>query len=152
MALFTSYLSFLKTLEKWPNPVEFVYVARNRGNNEVAPPESILKLWKEGTITWEGYRKAYLGSLDFEESIAWMRRTAEKAKDHDVILICFEKDAEHCHRSLLAEEIARRFNVEFKGEVSTWLESALGRENTVKELSVSRGCSPPLSRGAETLL
>ena len=96
---------------------EPVFVMRCRGNNPVEPPEMVLRLAKEGAITWEGYRDAYLDSLNNEESLLWMQQVAKKAFDHDVVLICFERSAEHCHRRLLAEYIQEHYTVPYKGEL-----------------------------------
>jgi len=46
-----------------------------------------------------------------------MEKRAQEAKIGNILLVCYEKDATHCHRRLLAEEIARRFGVEYKGEL-----------------------------------
>jgi len=96
----------------------FVYfVMRNRGNNEVAPTSSKLK---ELTLLkdWEGYESHYLLEIrHYPKAKVWMEKRAQEAKIGNILLVCYEKDPAHCHRRLLAEEIARRFNVEYKGEL-----------------------------------
>ena len=96
----------------------FVYfVMRDRGNNEVAPSERVLWDAKMGVITWEEYAKWYSIRLSSDEAQSWMEKRAGEAKIGNILLVCFEKDPAHCHRRLLAEEIARRFGAEYKGEV-----------------------------------
>lgn len=86
----------------------------------MAPPEHLLLQWKSRDINWETFELEYLLALD--RSIApsaaeWMQKRADEAKIGNVLLVCFEKGALYCHRRLLAEEIAKRFNVEYRGEV-----------------------------------
>jgi len=121
MPIFTAYLGFLnkhggadKVAMKLGSCFIY-YVARNRGNNAVAPSENLLRLWKEQAITWRNYERLYLKEI--ENSWAWMEKRAQEAKIGNILLVCFEKDPAHCHRRLLAEEIARRFGAEYKGEL-----------------------------------
>jgi len=93
---------------------------RKRGNDEVAPPEHLLKLFKQGKKTWPQFEADYLASLQPEINpwaITWMEKRAREARLGNVLLVCFEKDSTHCHRRLLAEEISRRFGVKYKGEL-----------------------------------
>jgi uncharacterized protein (DUF488 family) len=47
-----------------------------------------------------------------------MKICALYAKDANVVLICFEKSNEKCHRRLLAERIKELYpEVDYKGEV-----------------------------------
>lgn len=106
---------------------------RNRGNNEVAPSEQLLVDFKAGLINWATYKKRYLAQIspypkEFLDAwkhenpaIAWMEERAQYARIGNILLVCYEKDATHCHRRLLAEEIARRFEVEYKGELPPFL-------------------------------
>lgn len=100
---------------------EFLYVMRNRGNNAVAPSKELLKLAMEKKIDWECYKRNYLKELRSifnDEPRLWMENVAEKSRETNIVLVCYEKDAHHCHRTLLAKEIVRRFPfVEFKGEL-----------------------------------
>lgn len=97
--------------------VERVYVMRGRGNNPVEPPAMVLRLFMEGAITWQGYRDAYLDSLRTETSMAWMQKVAQKSVNHNVVLICYEKDPTHCHRRLLAEYMQDQYGVQYLGEL-----------------------------------
>jgi len=91
---------------------------RNRGNNEVAPDELILIMFKNNDLSWESYCRHYEDKLATEEAKAWMQKRAEESRQgHNVILVCYEKNPEQCHRRLLAESIAAHFGVEYKGEL-----------------------------------
>ena len=113
MSLFTTYLAMLRKLdlEDWTNPFVY-YVMRNRGNNAVAPDANLLINFKKAVKIhglredlWQEYEKNYLAQLERKEAQDWMQKIAEQALWHDVVLVCFEKDHLHCHRSLLAQRI-----------------------------------------------
>ena len=120
MAIFTTYLANKPKLRAQMDIGScFVYfVMRKRGNDEVAPTETLLHDAKTGRITWETYEESYLWRLRNDSAAQkWMEKRAGDAKIGNILLVCFEKDATRCHRRLLAEEIARRFGAEYKGEV-----------------------------------
>jgi len=85
---------------------------------------------KQGKIDWNTYEERYLSEIRTRilsqdqlsisdgslPALRWMRRRAEEAKIGNVLLVCYEKDATHCHRTLLAKEISRRFGAEYKAE------------------------------------
>jgi len=83
----------------------------------VAPSKRLLQDWKVGKINWDVYSICYHTEVNNFTSRQWMERRAQEAKIGNILLVCCEKDATHCHRRLLAEEIARRFGVEYKGEL-----------------------------------
>jgi uncharacterized protein YeaO (DUF488 family) len=100
------------------------YVMRNRGNNEVAPSQVLLETVKSGQIDWDEYEKRYLTEITdpsyYSGADNWIKDiVAEMKGGMHVILICFEKDATHCHRRLLAEEIKRQWpEIDYKGELT----------------------------------
>ena len=138
MALWTTYLAFIARNQSeilfklkctGTHGATIRYVARDRGNDAVAPSETLLSSFKDKKITWEEYKHTYLMDLrDSAEAYHWMRNAAEDTENFEVILVCFEKitpSKPHCHRVLLAEEILRLFpNVEYKGELSQVFEEA----------------------------
>ena len=52
-----------------------------------------------------------------EDNYYYIRQLADYAKDHDVVLVCYCKAGNFCHRVLLAEYIDGLFNVKYKGEI-----------------------------------
>lgn len=133
MALYTSYLGFFNRKDcffeldagiyvdtRSHNPRYMIpfFIMRNRGNNEVAPTAFLLKSLKDAEINWSEYRHRYLDWIGSKSAVEWMKRIGETAQKHDVVLICYEKDAEHCHRTLLAEAISKWSGVEYKGELT----------------------------------
>lgn len=142
MALWTTYLSFitrhrneimLYLHERSFNPataIRELYLMRNRGNNAVAPSKDLLEWFlrmkklfgdeweaRGKIVEWPEYKKRYLAQLETEEAIEWMKHVAELSKNHEVILVCYEKDWRHCHRYLLAKTIEEKFGVKYEGEI-----------------------------------
>jgi uncharacterized protein (DUF488 family) len=55
------------------------------------------------------YAKQYTSFIQSnKDAIAWIDRISEVALFEDVLLVCFEKNQNLCHRSLLANQIAFR--------------------------------------------
>jgi uncharacterized protein YeaO (DUF488 family) len=121
MPIYTTYLGYLRKynmviLSNKYSELKTYYVMRNRGNNEVAPMDPVLiKATKEKD--WTLYEGLYQSWLLTPKAKRWMEKRAQEAKIGNILLVCYEKDATHCHRRLLAEEIAKRFDVEYKGEL-----------------------------------
>lgn len=106
-----------------------MYVMRNRGNNEVAPDGDMLRSFKKLVLVhgmtkelWDQYEENYLIQIGLSLAARdWMENivTEMRGSSMNVILICFEKDATHCHRRLLAEEIKQRWpEVDYRGELT----------------------------------
>ena len=64
----------------------------------LAPTQDMLKI-----KDWDEYRRRYhkevLAALDPDTVL---RDLGVDGSDHDIILLCFEKDRTHCHRGLVA--------------------------------------------------
>lgn len=129
MTLFTSYLGFfnrkhcfyqrdgdvfVNTRNRNPKYLIPLYVMRP---DRLAPTKLLLEDAKSGKISWEEYRHRYLAWIHTREGVLRMKEIGELAKNNDVVLICYEKDHNHCHRKLLAESIAKWAGVEYKGEL-----------------------------------
>lgn len=124
MPIYTTYLGYLNKHKDAAEKVGscFVYyVAVGRGNDDVAPYIEpyieTVQAAKKGCISWDDYVTIYLRTIDTPNGREWMEKRAQESILGNILLVCFEKDAKHCHRRLLAEEIAKRFKVEYKGEL-----------------------------------
>jgi len=97
------------------------FVMLDRGNNAVAPTKEILAQYKNGQASWSAYQLTYAGLLLSDEAYDWMSEVYNECFStpaENVILICFEKNPEHCHRRLLAEKIKALFpEIDYKGEL-----------------------------------
>ena len=117
MALRQTYLSLKNKL---PADAEYVLVMRRRGNDELAPSKELLdefNEWKAKFTPGQGYETAFHFAWDqsnYEKrfragiaanpkSAARLKALAERAKTHDVFLICYEVYGKPCHRHLLLD-------------------------------------------------
>lgn len=75
------------------------------GMRAVGAPREARHALREGGA-WEPFAMAYLAHLEaHEDAVAEVERLA---RERPVALLCFERDALACHRSLLAGRLARR--------------------------------------------
>lgn len=56
-----------------------------------------------------GLERSYAGQLELPEAIAQMAELRDLAENRRVALLCFERDAGHCHRSLLYDALLADF-------------------------------------------
>lgn len=72
----------------------------------LAPSEKLLSDYKEGRITWVQYERQYrdyLSTLDLEDCVEAFACLTSLEHTRGIVLLCYEKDFMHCHRSILAE-------------------------------------------------
>jgi len=116
--LYTSSLSVLKKSERKFKPY---YLMKNRGNDVVVPDQLDLEQYRNGVLTWQGFKVSFLAKLMRPEAEKWMKRVSGEAVSGDVVLISDEEDVEHCYRILLAEIMINMFsgqmNVRYMGEL-----------------------------------
>ena len=108
-------------LEKVKTKMKPYYVMKNRGNDVVLPDQLDLEQYRNGVMTWEGFKLNYLAKLMKPEAEEWMRRVSVEAVNEDVVLVSHEEDVEHCYRILLAEMMMNMFsghmNLRYMGEL-----------------------------------
>lgn len=81
---------------------------------DFAPRYWMYQKWKNKEITNEGYAqeyKAYLDTLDKEEIMKDFEPYMNDPKKH-VILLCYEKPHDFCHRHVLAEWLFETLKIE----------------------------------------
>jgi hypothetical protein len=114
------YTSSLSVFEKSKRKLKPYYVMENRGNDVVLPDQSDLEQYRNGVLTWQGFRVNYLAKLMRVEAEEWMRRVSGEAVSEDVVLVS-EEDGEHCYRIQLAEMMnsmfSGRMKVRYMGEI-----------------------------------
>lgn len=77
---------------------------------EVAPPRKLLVKYKEGAINQNEYAKEY---KDFMKTVKWseviekLYTISDRHDGADLVLVCFEKSGDFCHRHLLAEYLTK---------------------------------------------
>ena len=78
--------------------------------SDFAPRYWMCQRWKDKDITNEGYTeeyKKYLDTLDKEE----IRKDFKEytVEGNDIVLLCYEKSGEFCHRHVLADWLEENF-------------------------------------------
>ncbi|MGI0091880.1 MAG: DUF488 domain-containing protein [Nitrososphaerales archaeon] len=72
---------------------------------ELGTDKDLIKKWKSGKITWNEFKKWYKKELGGKQDL--LTDLANRSKRGDITLLCTDKDAEHCHRTILGEEIEK---------------------------------------------
>ncbi|AXR82315.1 DUF488 family protein, N3 subclade [Natrarchaeobaculum sulfurireducens] len=101
-------------------PKEFVERVTDRNIPAIAPPEDLLNAYKTveeaaeensepnpASIAWNSvsYERRYLEHLEGPGQQAVLAELVDRARERDVWLVCWEKDARWCHRRLLASAV-----------------------------------------------
>ena len=106
-------------------PQDFVERITDRNIPAVAPPEELLDAYKTvesaaeengepnpPAIAWESvaFERRYREYLERPGPQTLLEELVERARERDVWLVCWEKDARWCHRRLLAKEIVAQLD------------------------------------------
>lgn len=70
---------------------------------ELGTPKELISDWKAKRISWPKFAVEYRKSLKGKEQL--LKALAEESKKRTITLLCTDRDATHCHRSLLKEAI-----------------------------------------------
>ncbi len=99
------YLAVLKKYkEQYPDAV-FEIVTRS-SNSILAPSWQLLRQYKSDKISFDEYIERYKKEiLSRRSAIDLMFDINHASKKHNIFLVCYEKDAKRCHRSILKELI-----------------------------------------------
>jgi uncharacterized protein YeaO (DUF488 family) len=115
------YTACVSVLEKVKRKMKVYHVMRNRGNDVVVPDQQDLDQYRNGAVTWNGFRVNYLAKLMRPEAEEWMKRVSGEAVSEDVVLVSDEEEVERCYRIMLAEMMismfSGRMNVRYMGEL-----------------------------------
>jgi uncharacterized protein YeaO (DUF488 family) len=72
---------------------------------DLGTEKDLIMKWKSGKISWTDFAAEYKKSLRGKEET--LRELAKESQKGNITLLCTDKDAIHCHRTLLAEEIQK---------------------------------------------
>ena len=72
----------------------------------LSPSQDVLDAYKKKTISWEQYEDRFLAQLAQREVEI---KLDPRLFDVPTVLLCSEPTAEHCHRRLVAEYLAREW-------------------------------------------
>ena len=76
--------------------------------SELAPTKELLKSYRSKMIAWEEFEKLYKKQIEDSKVLLELN----KSDFEGACLLCSEETAEKCHRRLLAEELAKMWDVE----------------------------------------
>lgn len=122
--LYTSYISNIRNLPEG----EYILITRwapksldlNKFENAkwqplLSPSDILLAQYKNGNMRKQEMLSQYKEYLcnDISAQLA-IKEIAENAKEQDVFLICYEKEAFDCHRSILAQYISDSYKIPWK--------------------------------------
>lgn len=123
--LYTTYISNMKNLPegkmvlvtRWaPKSLDLSKFDDASWEPILAPSDSLLASYKNGTMTraeiFNKYKEYLENSLAANDLILSLVKTIEE--DENVFLICYEKEAFDCHRSILAQHISDKYNIPWK--------------------------------------
>ena len=97
------------TTNYWPRGI-----SKERAGSYVralGPSRGLLRVFKDGEITWEQYAVQYLDEMRAEKPQAEIARLAELSRSETVTVMCMCKDEAQCHRRLLRELIEAQIAV-----------------------------------------
>lgn len=69
----------------------------------LAPPESLLRKIKNGTITKSQFTKRYTEQLCKLDAFDVVQELRQLTKSNNICLLCFEKSHDFCHRHIAAD-------------------------------------------------
>lgn len=75
---------------------------------KLAPPEALLRFWKQSAKTsyeecqFSDYFKSHVARLDKSEVLEDLQKLSD-VPSGNIILLCYEKPSDFCHRHLVAE-------------------------------------------------
>lgn len=74
---------------------------------DFAPTEDILKSYRRGWLSWDGYAEKYIHLMQERDVPSLFHDKYGHCKN--VLFLCSEVSPEYCHRRLLAETLSEQF-------------------------------------------
>lgn len=122
--IYTSYISNIRNLPegkyvlvtRWaPKSLDLSKFDDAQWQPSLAPEDILLAQYKNGAMTKNEMFDRYKEYLNNNISVKLLiHELAEEALHKDVFLICYEKETFDCHRSILAQYIAKEYNLSWK--------------------------------------
>ena len=68
---------------------------------QLGPGEKLIKVWKAGKITWQEFKRRYLGEYKCTAKQRFLQDLKNNIKGKDATLLCICEDENRCHRVIL---------------------------------------------------
>lgn len=75
---------------------------------ELSPSDGLLTYYKAGAVSEEDFEEQYIAELD---NLDMLTLLAEIASDKDIVLCCYEKSSDFCHRHILAKYLQDKYGI-----------------------------------------
>jgi len=115
------YTACISAIGKSQAKMKHYYVMNGHGSDVVVPDKLDLDQYRNGVVTWQGFKLNYSMKLMRPEAEEWMRGVSVEAVREDAILVSDEENGKHCYRILLAETMINTFsgqmNLHYMGEL-----------------------------------
>ena len=115
------YTAKFSDFDRIKRKMKIYHLIPNHGNDEVMPKMRDIENFKNGIITWEGFKLNYSQILMRAEAIEWMHRVSLEAASEDVVIVDEENNAEYSYRKLIADRMKNMFtgniNLKYGGEL-----------------------------------
>jgi uncharacterized protein YeaO (DUF488 family) len=77
-----------------------------------SPSKELLKEYKQGVIQWPEFSRKFGKQLtDLKESKVAIDSIVELSKNVDVTLLCYEKEGENCHRTIVKSRVEKLLKI-----------------------------------------
>lgn len=103
------YTSYFGNWRKWTNKAIPISIARStpvgfKGTcyKKLAPSSELLKDWQNHKINEEEYTRRFYAELSKLDKNEIIQELTELAPGYDIVLLCYEKKNDFCHRHLVA--------------------------------------------------
>ena len=107
------YTSYFAKLSKLPSNITPIAICGKSPEwykgiqyKKLAPKWSFFSVWKQthdNEYYIEHFNEEVLNTLNVETVIKELYSLANKNRDEDIVLICYEKPGDFCHRHLVAD-------------------------------------------------
>lgn len=121
------YTTYLAKLNKIPEESYKIIIARylprsfdiNKYHktyhcSELSPSAELLRKYKEKEIEWSEFERLYTEEITNNDEVMKIIENMIEVSERigrDIYLICYEKDNNECHRSLLSKYIREQYKV-----------------------------------------
>lgn len=137
--LYSTYISNIKNLtDKQKSQV--LNIARYFNSKEfnkdfrLCPSQDLLNAYKTGNLDWDDFVVEFKRQMKQGETLTALRELYKKAKTEDVILVCYEKDYNMCHRKLIGDFIAG-YGIQYE-EISDSIKSTYHKSDLIDGMVV----------------
>jgi len=84
----------------------FHVITRAYHRSSLSPSLKLLKEYKHGFLSWTEYVERFLEEIrNNETALKTIAKYREEAQSQAVFLVCYEKNASRCHRSIIKQII-----------------------------------------------